>query len=199
MSWIIEKLLDGDKDLLLGINGMNSSWADELMYAVSNTWFWLPLYILILILILRKFSLRNSIIIFIFTALLLVLTDQTCASLVRPWICRFRPTHEPGGLAEMIHTVHGYRGGKYGFPSCHAANSMAIAVYFSLFIKQNWFRFLIFAWILLVSYSRIYLGVHYPGDILGGMIFGTLYAYLLYRITLLLFKVPISRHKIYYK
>lgn len=188
MKWIMDKLSLLDSDLLVYINGIHSAWSDELMYDVSNTWFWLPLYILIFILVIRNYSLKNSLIIFVCTTILLLVTDQVCASVIRPWLGRLRPTHELDGIGDIIHIVHDYRGGKYGFPSCHAANSMAIAVYFSLFIKRNWFRLLIFAWVLVVSYSRIYLGVHYPGDILGGMMFGTLFAYILYRITQLLLK-----------
>lgn len=96
-----------------------------------------------------------------------------CATLIRPEVCRLRPSNPSNPLSEMVHIVGGYRGGSYGFPSCHAANSFALASFLTLLFANRKLSLFIFAWAVLNSYSRLYLGVHYPGDLLVGAIIGT--------------------------
>lgn len=96
-----------------------------------------------------------------------------CATLIRPEVCRLRPSNPENPLSEMVHIVGGYRGGSYGFPSCHAANSFALASFLILLFANRKLSLFIFAWAVLNSYSRVYLGVHYPGDLLVGAIIGT--------------------------
>lgn len=91
----------------------------------------------------------------------------------RPSVCRLRPSNPENPLSEMVHIVGGYRGGSYGFPSCHAANSFALASFLTLLFANRKLSLFIFAWAVLNSYSRVYLGVHYPGDLLVGAIIGT--------------------------
>lgn len=98
---------------------------------------------------------------------------QVCATLIRPEVCRLRPSNPANPLSEMVHIVGGYRGGSYGFPSCHAANSFALASFLILLFANRKLSLFIFAWAVLNSYSRVYLGVHYPGDLLVGAIIGT--------------------------
>lgn len=90
-----------------------------------------------------------------------------------PEVCRLRPSNPANPLSEMVHIVGGYRGGSYGFPSCHAANSFALASFLILLFANRKLSLFIFAWAVLNSYSRVYLGVHYPGDLLVGAIIGT--------------------------
>lgn len=97
----------------------------------------------------------------------------SCATLIRPEVCRLRPSNPENPLSEMVHIVGGYRGGSYGFPSCHAANSFALASFLTLLFANRKLSLFIFAWAVLNSYSRVYLGVHYPGDLLVGAIIGT--------------------------
>lgn len=94
-------------------------------------------------------------------------------TLIRPEVCRLRPSNPENPLSEMVHIVGGYRGGSYGFPSCHAANSFALASFLTLLFANRKLSLFIFAWAVLNSYSRVYLGVHYPGDLLVGAIIGT--------------------------
>lgn len=106
-------------------------------------------------------------------ALAITIADQVCATLIRPEVCRLRPSNPENPLSEMVHIVGGYRGGSYGFPSCHAANSFALASFLTLLFANRKLSLFIFAWAVLNSYSRVYLGVHYPGDLLVGAIIGT--------------------------
>lgn len=98
---------------------------------------------------------------------------SVCHALIRPEVCRLRPSNPENPLSEMVHIVGGYRGGSYGFPSCHAANSFALASFLTLLFANRKLSLFIFAWAVLNSYSRVYLGVHYPGDLLVGAIIGT--------------------------
>ena len=110
----------------------------------------------------------------------IVLTDQVCASVIRPAVERLRPSNIENSISGMAYIVNGYRGGSYGFPSCHAANSFALTVFVALFVRRRAFTVFIVGWALLNSYSRLYLGVHYPGDLLVGAIIGSLFGFVCY-------------------
>ena len=107
------------------------------------------------------------------------LSDFVSSGLIKPWVCRLRPTHEPA-LAGMVHLVNGYTGGLYGFVSSHAANTMACALLFSLLYRNRYATVGLMLWVALNCYSRMYLGVHYPGDIIGGLLVGAVLATLTY-------------------
>lgn len=107
-------------------------------------------------------------------------TDYLCASIIRPAVQQLRPTNPDNPVSAMLHIVRGYIGGKYGFPSCHAANSFAIAVFSTLWFQRKWMAVVLVAWALLECYTRLYLGVHYPSDIVFGMAIGSLIAYIVY-------------------
>jgi undecaprenyl-diphosphatase len=109
----------------------------------------------------------------LFLALTILLADNISSSLFKPLVERLRPTHDPS-LMKLIHTVHGYTGGLYGFVSSHAANTFGAALFTSLLLRNRRLSFVFFAWAILTSYSRMYLGVHFPLDILGGMVVGLL-------------------------
>ena len=106
-----------------------------------------------------------------------------CASIIRPAVQQLRPTNPDNPVSALLHIVHGYKGGKYGFPSCHAANSFAIAVFSTLWFQRKWMAVVLVAWALLECYTRLYLGVHYPSDIVFGMAIGSLIAYIVYILT----------------
>lgn len=169
-----------DEQLLLAVNGYHTRLLDDAMWIVSDRWTWLPLYFLLTLAVVRKTGIKKGIFVILFASALIAATDQTCASFIRPLVGRLRPSNPDNPVSELIITVNGYRGGRYGFPSCHAANTFALAVFLSLLFKNRYVTISLTLWSLLISCSRIYLGVHYPGDILGGMAVGALLAYLYY-------------------
>ncbi|MEA1886233.1 MAG: phosphatase PAP2 family protein [Bacteroidota bacterium] len=169
---MLEKL---DQDLFLILNSIHSPWWDKFMVAVSGRLTWVPLYIIILVLLAIKYK-RSFLIIIPIVILTITASDQLSVHAFKEVFQRLRPCHEPM-LEGLVHTVNDRCGGLYGFVSSHAANSFAAAVLSLGLMKRKWFTVLILFWAALVSYSRIYLGVHYPGDIIGGAILGTLLAY----------------------
>jgi undecaprenyl-diphosphatase len=164
-------LLSFDIALLKWFNGLHTPVADALMWHLSQTWIWIPLFATLLYLLYRHYA-KNTLKIIVLAVLLITLTDQT-ANLFKNGLARPRPSHEPG-LSEQLHYVKDYRGGPYGFFSGHAANTMAVAVFAALLLRVPFPRmiWLLPAWSLLVGISRIYLGVHYPSDIIAGFAFG---------------------------
>ncbi len=179
---MIDLLNTWDHELMLLMNGDGGAFWDQLWYIYSGKFTWIPLYALLLWQMYR-YCKKNTDIDFwrhiavcVFcTVLLIVLADQIASGIIKPLVCRPRPSHEPG-LMEMLHYVNDYHGGAYGFVSSHASNSLAIALWLGwlLFRKQKTLQILLVIWALFNCYSRIYLGVHYPGDILGGLLVGFL-------------------------
>lgn len=135
----------------------------------------------------RKAKLRKYIVIVFGLAIVITLCDQISASLIKPLVCRLRPSHTEG-LCDLLHYVYGYKGGQYGFVSSHAANTFGVAAFLSFEMKNRKMAILVFLWAFIVSYSRIYLGVHYFGDVVcGGIlgaIIGTTIAYIMRYIAL---------------
>lgn len=168
------ELLDSlDSRIFLFFNGMHTPFTDSFMQLFSGRFIWVWLYGALLFMVVKSFSIKKSAVVIIGIALAITLADQTCATLIRPMCERLRPSNPANPLSEFTHIVDGYRGGAYGFPSCHAANSFALAVFMSLLFGIRRFSVAIFAWAAVNSYSRICLGVHYPGDLLVGAIIGS--------------------------
>ena len=185
---VLSRLVEMDTDLLLAINGWRAEWADYFMYSFSGGCIWVPMYAAIFYVIVRNFNWRIALGCVITVALTITFADQVCATVIRPLVCRLRPTNPENPLSEFVQIVNDYRGGRYGFPSCHAANTFGLAFFiFYLFRNRalNWF---IMLWAIVTCYSRSYLGVHFPGDLLVGAIVGFIGATLCYRLFGLLFK-----------
>lgn len=161
-----------DTQLLLFLNSIHSPFFDWLMPIITATKTWIPLYVLVLYVIIKKEK-WNALYAILFAVLVIVLADQISVKLFKNVFERFRPSHEPA-IRDIIHIVNDYRGGRYGFVSSHAANTFGFATYMALYFSKKWVSLSLFSWALIVSYSRIYLGVHYPGDILGGALLGML-------------------------
>lgn len=167
----MEQLMELDRGWFLQLNGLHSAWLDPIMYWLTQTWIWLPLYAFMLFLIIRTYG-KDSWIVLVGVTLTILIADRVTSGLMKPYFARLRPTHDPT-LESLVHIVNGYRGGKYGFASGHAANTFGVALYFWITLRKThrWMP-LIFCWAALMTYTRIYLGVHYPGDILVGAAVG---------------------------
>lgn len=181
-------LSDIDARLLLIVNGAHSPFFDSVMWCISGRWIWVPFCAVLAYLLFRRMSWKRASICLVTIGLIILAADQTCATLIRPEIGRLRPANLNNPLSSFVHVVNGYRGGRYGFPSCHAANTFALAVFMSLVIRHKWFTVMMFSWAFIVSYSRMYLGVHYFGDLFCGATIGSLFAVLFYYLQNYLFK-----------
>lgn len=168
---MIDQLSALDKRLFLFLNSLHTPVLDSTMLLLSKTMVWAPLYLVLLILIFRAYRLRSWTVL-LTIAIIILATDQVTSSFMKPFFARPRPSHEPS-LEGLVHLVDGYRGGMFGFASSHAANTFGIATFLTLLFRNYipWMA-LLFLWSGLVSYTRIYLGVHYPGDILAGAMVG---------------------------
>ena len=161
---------DIDRSIFTQINSFHNDFLDFIMWNASGVYIWIPLYLYILYLIFKTDK-KQLIITSILMILSVAMANTIASEVLKPLIHRLRPSYVPE-LADVIHIVKGYKGGTYGFASSHAANSAAIAVWAIYSIRKFWFRITIIAWVCLISYSRIYLGVHYPGDVLAGLLIG---------------------------
>ena len=175
---MLDYLNDIDTDVLLAVNGMHNAFQDALWWMVSAKWSSL-LIIITLIWVLLHQNRRHALLALAMLALALLLADQISSGLIKQLVERLRPTHDPV-LGDAVHIVNGYRGGLYGFVSSHAANSFAAATFIALLFRNRAVTIGMTVWALLQCYSRIYLGVHYPGDILGGLTVGLLSGWLVW-------------------
>jgi len=193
---MIEFLDKIDKSLFVFLNGINSPFFDPVMYHISNIWTWLPVFVILLYVTIKKYGIK-TLWIFLFIAILVTLTDQSSVHLFKNVCTRLRPCHEPS-LNGLVHTVYNKCGGQYGFVSSHAANYSGIAAFFIILlsIKQKSYIILLILWVTLICYSRIYLGVHYPADVIAGSLLGTIIGWIWAKITLkLLLKLPPVKSK----
>lgn len=172
---MIEFLNNLDTSAFLAINGAHSPFFDSFMTIFSGRFVWIPMYLAVLWILYRSCRWQTATAYLLALGLAILLTDQTCATIIRPMVERLRPANLENPLSDYAYIVDGYRGGSYGFPSCHAANSFALAVFMLMFVKRRGFTIFIIGWALLNSYSRLYLGVHYPGDLLVGAIIGSIF------------------------
>lgn len=175
-----------DTSLTLFFNQMGQPWLDPIVMLLTKPLTWVPFYaFLLLVLILRVKSIglgkwdrfKTIILILIGAALCILVADQVASHLCKPLFQRLRPTHEPS-LDGIVRIVQDYRGGLYSFFSSHAANTCALAVYFSLIIRRRHITVLLILFVAINCWTRLYLGAHYVSDILVGLIFGALVGYL---------------------
>ena len=182
----MEQILELDRKIFLELNSnFHNPFMDQLMMFLTSTTAWIPLYIILLYFLIRNYK-KETWIVLLGIALTIILADQITSSIMKPFFERLRPSHEPS-FGEQVHIVNNYRGGRFGFASSHAANTFGVATLICLLLKnyRPWIT-LLFIWPLFVGYTRIYLGVHYPGDILAGFLIGLMCAITSYLLVVLL-------------
>ena len=179
-----QQIIDFDKQFLLLLNGSESLFLDALVVTLTDAWTWVPLYISLLIVVIKNSDSALKILLTIVSAALCVLVaGMVNDTIVKPLVGRWRPTHDPE-IGLLVDIVDGYRGGDYGFFSAHAANTFSIAIFFSCLVRSRVLTIALVLWSLTNCWTRLYLGVHFPGDILVGLCWGGLVgtcAYFFYR------------------
>jgi undecaprenyl-diphosphatase len=160
-----------DQHLLLFLNSFNSPFWDKVMSVISSIVIWIPLYLAIVIALVIRYKRKFLVLIFMII-IAITLSDQG-SDLFKDGFRRLRPCQEPA-LKGLVHLVKGRCGGSFGFVSSHASNSFTVAILSILLIRRRWFTYCMIFWALVIGYSRIYLGVHYPGDVICGSLLGVL-------------------------
>lgn len=167
---MIDRIKTWDEQLFVFLNGMQADWLDPVMLALTGRYIWVPLYLFLIYLLIRTYH-KESIWYILGIVLVIVMADQFTSGFMKPYFERLRPCHDPR-WADTIFNYSGC-GGKYGFASSHAANTFALATYLNLVVGSKIKSFVwLYLWAAIISYTRIYLGVHYPSDILVGAFIG---------------------------
>ena len=184
---MLEQLLHIDTEILLAINGWHAPWADTLMWIISAKATWIPLYLLLIGLLVWRYrkpvmtsvnwlqKVPACVVMIAMIGLAVGAADFIASGILKELVARPRPTRVPE-LEGVLHLVNGYRSGRYGFVSSHAANTMVCALLFSMIWRNKIATVGLMLWVAANCYSRMYLGVHYPLDILGGLMVGCLVA-----------------------
>jgi len=180
-----------DTQLFLFLNKIHSPFFDVVFEWISGRYSWIPLYALLVVFLLIKFK-QRLLLITPFIVLLIVMSDQTSVHLFKNVFMRLRPCHNPD-ISNLVHIVNDHCGGQYGFVSSHATNTFALAFFVGSILKKHmsWLLPSLLVWAAIVSYSRIYLGVHYPADVLCGALLGIIIA----KFVLMLFNAVNNRIK----
>lgn len=181
MNEVLENLLGAERSLFFALNGSNSFFLDNLMWTYSTILVWIPLYVFLFFVFFYKVPKVEAILLVVFIVLLLVACDQISSSVFKPLFHRFRPTHHPD-FENAVDIVRGYRGGRFGFISSHATNSFGLATFLSFVFHNRWVTLSTLLWAIIISYSRIYLGVHFISDVVAGAVVGGVIAFLLYQL-----------------
>ena len=178
----MENLSRLDSNLFLFLNGLHADWMDGVMIAITHMWVWFPLYLLLIYWNVKQYG-KRCWWVFLAVALVVLCSDQLSAHVCKPLFHRLRPCFNTD-FQGLIYLPKGMAGGKYGFVSSHAANTFAVAAFLTPIFSKNraWVGIVLYLWAFISSYSRIYIGYHYPGDILCGAILGILIGLILWKM-----------------
>ena len=178
----METLSHIDSDLFLFLNGQHVGWLDKFMVLITDMWAWIPIYLLLIYWAVRQYG-KRCWWVFVAVALVVLCTDQLASHVCKPVFQRLRPCYNTD-FQGLIHLPKGLAGGQYGFVSSHAANTFGVAVFLTPVLKQfrPWPAIVLYFWAIVSSYSRIYIGYHYPGDILCGALIGVLVGLILWKV-----------------
>lgn len=185
---MLEQLLQHDKELFVILNNLGSESWDGFWMFMTNKFSSIPLYLLLMYLSFKQWGLKKTLLLILFVILMITSTNGL-ADFFKYGVQRLRPCHD-NSVNELMRLVKDGCGGKYGYFSAHAGNTMAVATFFSILLKEK-FRhvgILLLVWAILVAYSRIYIGVHFPFDVFSGMVIGLLFGWLFAK--LFIFALP---------
>lgn len=169
-----------DEKIILLLNGNHTPWMDAVMLFVTNRFVWIPFYLLLVVFLVKKYGWKQGLIWTAAAGAAVGLSDWFCASVIRPEVARLRPCSPDNPFSQFITIIGGQRPRSFSFPSCHAANSVALATIMALVVRRRWFTLTMGIWALALCTSRAYLAVHYPSDLLVGALIGALFACLIY-------------------
>ena len=178
---MLELITNIDTRLTLFLNGSDSVMLDTIAVTATKTGTWIPLGIVLLYVLMKMKNWKNALLVILCVAIAITLADQMASGIFKPLVARLRPSHTPE-LQGVIDLVGDYRGGRYGFFSSHAANTCAVAVFLSLLFRKRVFTVAICSWAMVNSWTRLYLGVHYVGDIMVGLIWGAFVGWMVFRL-----------------
>lgn len=175
----IDQIINLDQRLTLAINGSDSLFWDNVMYVVTNTFSWSLVIVMLIVILFRNNNWKEFFLILLFIGLMLAFADQLCSGISKPMFARWRPTQDPQ-LMYMIDTVRDYRGGRYGFFSGHACNTSCMAMFLAWLFRSGKVTFTLFFWSVTTTFTRLYLGVHYLGDVTVGFTLGCIIGFVFY-------------------